>query len=401
MQTGLTQADRRILAGAGGLFVALTLATIVAAPASETAWSSIPSSYLSTPGGARAAFLLLQRLGVGSRRWEEPPLRLVPFARGATLVLAEPAGTPSRAERAALRRFVEQGGRVLFCGAELPNFFPGVELQPLFSAPPPPLAEEVSAQFPGELYRPVLQTETAEPIELQAHAVWRRFETGQAAVYGRADEAVVAAWAVGAGEVIWWASATPLTNTGLGLRGNLRLFLNSVGAASGRQVYWDEYFHGERGSLLAYAGRVPVIRWAAFQLALLTCACLMAFSRRSGPVIPAAKVSRLSPLEFVETLGGLYHKAKAAQVPVDITMRHLRLQLARRLALPVAIPDAELARGAAERLGWNQQELEGLLNRAHAAAARSLPTSSALELVQGLQRLSARLTNPAPLSEKQ
>jgi Domain of unknown function (DUF4350) len=400
MQTGLTPGDRKILAVAGGLFVALTLATIVAAPASETAWSPVPSSYLSTPGGARAAFLLLQRLGVKSQRWEEPPLRLVAFAHQATLVLAEPTETPSRAERSALRRFAEQGGRVLFCGAELPSFFPGVELQKLLSGPEL-LEEAESAQLPVERYRPVLEKKTSEPIELQPHAVWQKFGKGQAAVYGRPDNAVVAVWALGAGEVIWWASATPLTNAGLGRAGNLPLFLNSVRADFGRQVYWDEYFHGERGSLLAYAGRVPVIRWAAFQFALFTCACLLAFSRRSGPVIPSAKLSRLSPLEFVETLGGLYHKAKAAQVAVDISMRHLRLQLARRLGLPVAIADADLARAAAERLGWDEQELETLLSRAHAKVARSLPPSSALHLVQGLQGFSARLTSPAPASERQ
>jgi Domain of unknown function (DUF4350) len=399
MQTGLTRADRRILALAGGLFAALTLATIFAAPASETAWSPIPSSYLSTPGGSRAAFLLLQRIGVKSQRWEEPPLRLAAFAHEATLVLAEPTETPSRAERSALRSFVEQGGRILFCGAELSNFFPRVQLQKLRSGPEPVLAEAESARFQVEQYRPVLETETSQPIELEAHAFWQKFGKGQAPVYGRPDNAVVAVWALGAGEVIWWASATPLTNAGLGRAGNLQLFLNSVRTDSGRQVYWDEYFHGERGSLLAYAGRVPVIRWAALQLALLTCACLLAFSRRSGPVIPAAKISRLSPLEFVETLGGLYQKAKATRVPVDITMRHLRLQLARRLGLPVAIPDADLARVAAERLGWNEQELESTLSRAH-AASRALPPSSALQLVQGLQRFSARLTSPPPVLER-
>lgn len=398
MQTRLTPADRRILAAAGGLFVALTLATIVAAPPSETAWSSTPSSYFSTPGGARAAFLLLHRLGVKAHRWEEPPLRLAAFAPGATLVLAEPTETPSRAERAALRRFVEHGGRVLFCGAQLANFFPGVELQTLSSAFLPIVADAERARLPVGQYRPVLGPESLEPIELQAGALWQKFGKGQAPVYGRPDNAVVAVWAIGAGEVIWWASATPLTNAGLERAGNLQLFLHSVRTDSGRQVYWDEYFHGEHGSLFAYAGRVPVIRWAAFQLALLACACLLAFTRRSGPVIPAAKISRLSPLEFVETLGGLYRKAKAGQVAVDITMRHVRLQLARRLALPAAISDAELARAAAERLGWNQQELESLLKRSHATAARSLAPSSALQLVQGLQRFSAQLTRPAPAS---
>jgi hypothetical protein len=398
MQTGLSPADRRILTVAGGLFVALTVITIVGAPLSPTAWSSNPSTYLSTPGGARAAFLLLQRLGVKTERWQEPPLRLVALAQGATLVLAEPAETPSRRECTALRRFVEQGGRVLFCGAELSRFFPEVKLQKVSYAPVPVLEQEESAPFSVEQYWPVLKTRTSKRIELRAHALWQQFENGQAPVYGRPDNAVVAIWAMGEGELIWWASATPLTNAGLRRAGNLQLFLNSAGA-SREQVYWDEYFHGERGSLFAYAGRVPVIRWAAFQLALLICACLLAFSRRSGPVIPTAKISRLSPLEFAETLGGLYQKAKATQVAVDIALRHLRLQMARRLALPAAISDADLARAAAERLGWEQQDLESLLARAHAAPHSVVP-SSTLQLVQRLQRFSARLASPPAVSER-
>ncbi|HMF78513.1 MAG TPA: DUF4350 domain-containing protein [Bryobacteraceae bacterium] len=392
MQTGLTPADRKLLAIAGGLFVALALATVLTAPAPGNDFSAAPSSYLSTPGGARAGFLLLERLGMKVQRWQEPALRFAEFAPAATLIIAEPTETPSGAERTALRQFVERGGRILFCGAELPSFFPQVQLKRLRSKPTPRLENLAPVLPKAKTYRPVVEGSALQSVELRADALWQKFGASQLPVYGSPNDAVVGAWTLGAGEVVWWTSATPLTNAGLERADNLSLFLNSAGAASGRRVYWDEYFHGERGSLWDFMGRLPAVRWAVVQFVLLACAAMLTFTRRSGPVIAPAKVSRASPLEFVETLGGLYRRANASPVAVDVNFRHLRLQLTRRLGLPGTISDADLASAAAGRLGWNKQELQDVLDQARpAAAARSFPSSPALKLVQQLQRFTARL----------
>ncbi len=327
MQGRLTAADRKILWLAGGLLALLTCFAILSAPVPESQSSPIPSSYRSTPGGARAAFLLVQRLGTKAQRWEEPPFRLDELAQSATLVIAQPTETPSHAERTALKRFVEDGGRVLFCGEHYLEFFP----------------EFIPARVDSDL------------------------------------------WATnsGAGEIIRWRTAAPLTNANLS--DHLPLFLNGVGVGSRKYVIWDEYFHGEHGSLWDYIGRVPAIRWAILPVTLLVGATLFTFSRRRGPVIEAAKVSRLSPLEFIDSLGTLYRKAKATSVPVDVTARELRLQLRRKLALPADVSDTDLARQAASRLGWNEQQLRDAL------AARSFSASEALKLVQVLQRFNASL----------
>ncbi len=329
MQAGLTAADRKILWTAGGLLAVLTVLAVAIAPTPESESSSVPSSYLSTPGGARAAFLLLQRLGMKAQRWEEPPFRLDEMAQSATLVIAQPTEKPSHAERAALKRFVEHGGRALFCGQHFLDFFP-------------------------------------EPIPAKVGA-----ET----------------WATtyGAGELIRWRTADPLTNAKL--NENLPLFLNSIGAGSRKYVIWDEYFHGERGSLWDYIGRVPAIRWSLLPFGLLLCAALFTYSRRRGPVIVPVRVSRLSPLEFVDSLGTLYRKAKATSIPVEVTARELRLQLLRRLALPANLSDDDLAREAAVRLGLEQKDLHAALSEARAAGSLStLGDKPALKLVQALQR---------------
>jgi hypothetical protein len=92
----------------------------------------------------------------------------------------------------------------------------------------------------------------------------------------------------------------------------------------------------------------------------------------------------LSPLEFVDTMGALYQHAGASGIPVDVTRRHLRLELTRRLALPSATPDADLARIAGERLQFDGPSFLNALNR-----ATSTP-KEALALVQDLEHYVAR-----------
>jgi hypothetical protein len=70
--------------------------------------------------------------------------------------------------------------------------------------------------------------------------------------------------------------------------------------------------------------------WAMAQAGLLLLAVLFTFSRRSGPVRPLIEPSRLSPLEFVETLGGLYQSAHANQVALEVLYQRFQYMLKKR-----------------------------------------------------------------------
>lgn len=381
MLGGLDRGDRKLLLGAAALFAVVMAATVVLAPAAADLGSPVPSSYSSDSGGALAAYLLLEDLGYHVRRWEAPPTDLGSMGEGALLIVAEPTEAPTGVERKALRDFVERGGRLLFCGPRIPAFFRAAGVVTL-----DPFPEWKS--FPATL--PSYYTRGARQVEIQAWALWSPIGPRQFALYGDADGAAAVSWTIGKGEVLWWAGAGPLTNLGLRRSDNLAFFLNSIGGASAPQtVLWDEYYHGQRASLWAYIERTPVA-WSLLQLAALAAAALFTFSRRSGPVAAPAAVSRLSPLEFVDTLGGLYQRAGATPVALSVSHRRLRLKLARRLGLPVSVPDSALARAAGDRLGWNADELESAL----AAAAGVLKTSArkALHAVQAVERYTARLT---------
>jgi hypothetical protein len=113
-------------------------------------------------------------------------------------------------------------------------------------------------------------------------------------------------------------------------------------------------------------------------------------------------VSRLSPLEFVDTLGALYEHAGAATAAVSVSYVRLRFLLAKQLGLPSDTSDAELSRAAEERLGWKSFQNSGLLNRASGATrAVKMRSGEALDLVQELERQAENLeVRPKASQEK-
>jgi hypothetical protein len=389
MPVAIDPADRKILIVAGAVLVLLIVASALLMPPGEQAGQGFPSTYSSASDGARAAYLLLKDLGYEVERWERPPTELPAEATGSVLIIADPSMAPGAREAESVRRFVESGGRVLFTGAGVRMFFRNA------SAAEQPLEIEwkkFSARLPSAF------TRGAEQIAMAPSASWTG-DTGQFTLYGEKDFAVVVTWRLGKGRVIWWAAPTPLSNAGISRPGNLTLFLNSVAAlfeedaahAGPARIYWDEYFHGQRSSLWSYFRRTPV-PWGLAQLGVLALAVFWTFGRRSGPVFVPAAVSRLSPLEFVDTLGSLYQRAGAAPAAVRVAYQRFRNLLTRRLGLPLAAPNAALEQGVRARLGWKETGLSDTLQRAERASrSAQLAGAEALEIVQALERCEERL----------
>ncbi len=385
MSPGIAASDRKLLTWGGALMLLLLTAVAVLSPPADQLDSPVPSTYSAQSNGAEAAYRLLTKLRYPVRRWENPPTELGAEPNHILLLLAEPMQPPSDKERKALADFVNNGGHVLFTGANIRDYFPEAEIS---SEHADPEYVSFSPDIPSRL------TRDAEHISVKPKAYWGKLSPEQLELYGKTDSAVVVSWLKGKGQILWLAGSTPLTNAGITREDNLTFFLASVGNWSTNEsyrIYWDEYFHGQRSSLWSYVGKTS-LAWSVFQIALLALAVFFTFSRRSGPTYVPAEVSRLSPLEFVDTLGGLYERAGAASSALAVSYMKLRTLLTRQLNLPANSQDAELVAGAERRLGWKDLGLANTLRRAGAAKrVEQLPPREALKLVQELEEFAGKL----------
>jgi hypothetical protein len=383
MPAFLDTRDHRLVLGAVAVMLLLLVLTYFVRPEPEQQQSiGLPTSDSTQWDGARGAFLLLDRLGYRVERWVAAPDELPADAAGTTLVMAEPLESGSEADQAAVARFVSAGGRLLLTGAR------GVKLAPEASADEVPDWHLDPKPYVALLPSPL--TAGAPEISMIAPDKWTSANPSHLAIFGQNDQVAVVAYRFGKGQVIWWASPAPLSNSLIRDKGNLALFLNSVGPR-GSRVLWDEYFHGARRSLASYFARTP-LPWAGLQIAVAFAALLFTFSRRSGPVRMPASESRLSPLEFVETLGDLFQSAHAAPAAVGIAYQRLRQSLAQRLGIPADAKLPELCRAAAARLGWREEPLFHTLSESERAMRDiNLDERVALNLVQQLHDFEQQL----------
>jgi len=215
-----------------------------------------------------------------------------------------------------------------------------------------------------------------------------------ATVYADARGAAVVAARIGRGRVIYWASALPATNAAIDEPGHVELLVNAIGPPLDRRVLWDEHYHGHRRSAWSYASGTPLPA-ALAQLGVIGLAAFVTVSFRRRPLRAVPDPPRTAPLEFVDTMGGLYERAGATTTAVAVALAHLRRRLTAVSGLPADVDDATLARGAAARAGQSPASLAALLARARDAARGPLTAAAALSVVRSLQEASRAVDRQA------
>ena len=377
MPAGISAADRKLLLIAGASFLLLIIVGFIFAPTGNE--QKTATTYSAASEGAKAAYWLLQETGYHVERWQQSPTALQPD-KHSVLIVADPAMIPDQKDKAAIERFLSGGGRIIATGLLGASFLP--ENSSEFDPAPKRPWSEFKALSPSPI------TRAAPKVTLSPVAHW----TGNSAIpmYGDAQQKVVVRYAHGQGDAIWLSSATPFTNAGLKEPGNLEFLLAAIGNHDTR-VLFDEYVHGY-GERAAAQKRHPLMTALLLQSVVLAVAALLTFSRRSGPIRPLPAESRLAPLEFVETLGGLYQQAAAASVAVDVYYQRFHYWTARRLGLAVNASPEEIARAVRERWHFDDGLFLSTLQRAASARYRpDLPKREALKLVQSIYGYALKL----------
>lgn len=379
MPARVSQGDRKILFIAGGAFLLLVVLGFIFAPAGN-AGSDTATTYSTASEGAKAAYLLLQETGYHVERWQHPSTALQPDSN-TVLIIADPDMMPNQTQKAAVQKFVSGGGRVITTGIKGAAFLPE-DFSEYNEMPKNPWAE-FKALAPSAI------TRAAPQITLAPVAQW----SGSSGIglYGDNEQTVVAHFPHGKGDFLWMASATPLTNAGITQSGNLEFLLAAIGDKQRTRVLFDEYVHGYGESEVAERSH-PLMIALLLQSVVLGLAAILTFSRRSGPIRPMPAESRLAPLEFVETLGGLYQQAHAGSVAVDVYYQRFQYWLTRRLGIGNKATPEDLNRAVRDR--WDLDDADFLPTLQAAAAARyqqDLPQKEALKIVQSLYSYAVKL----------
>ena len=368
----LSSGDRKLLIIAGLAFVLLVVLGFILSPADVD--SNSATTYSAASGGAKAGYLLLQELGYNVARWENPHAQLK--ADGHTvLILTDPAMVPDEKEKASIEEFINDGGRVIATGTIGGMFLPGNASE--FNPEPKGLSKEYEAMTPSPI------TRAAPKLSLIPYASWSK--PTAIPLYGTKDDVYAVQMAHGQGEIIWIASATPFTNAGISLGNNLEFVLAAIGDRQRTLVLFDEYVHGYGEHNQRHGKTHPLRTALLLQSLVLAIAVLFTFSRRSGPLRPVPPPSRLAPLEFVETLGGLYQQAHASSVAVDVYYQRFQYWITRRLGLNKNATPEEIAKAVRDRWDVNDDAFHGTLLAAAAARYQpDLQQKQALEVVQKL-----------------
>jgi hypothetical protein len=379
--------DKRVLLWMfGSVLLLIVIVSILAPKPSDK--NPLPTVDNSGTAGAKAAFLLLGQLGYKVDRWDAPEEDLDQVdAEHTTLIMADAIISPKRLPdtKAAAQRFLERGGSVLDTGGQ--TLLPNGETRPATA-----LHADLCYTTP-EGQDPLAQ---AGQLSIGDNGMWDEKDSklGPALHVEQrcGDDAVVIRYAVGKGEAIWWSSSMPLTNSGLHEDASLRLLLATVGGP-GRTVLFDEYNHGAAPGMWDTAKGLP-LWWLFGQFALIALLLVLSFSRRNGPIRMPVTVPRTSPVEFAESMGHLYQRARATNAATGMARRRLLRFLQSECGIARITIDegpAAVAEALQERFGGDWSSLRRHLEDAARAESTELAPGSALRLVQAMDDDVARL----------
>lgn len=390
----LDSADRKILGIAGSVLL-ITLLISVFLPSGEETSSPYPSAYSTASGGAKAAYTLLSQIGYQVEHWRRSPEKLLGYGANTVLLVAVPTQNPTPDDLKQIRDYVQKGGRLVAIGPTALSLLPHSE--PI-AGRPHFARQKYSALIPSGITRSALQ------ITMTPAMYWSRTDSGSEIEYGDSEHGVVVSYPYGNGRVVWWAASDPLTNGGISEDSNLQLLINSIGSPTvetqysaslqppaRRVVLWDDYFHGGEVTLTESLLASP-LKWSLLQLGLLAVVVVVTYSRRHGPLRLLPQPSRLATLEFVETLGALYERVRATELPAQVAYERFRHLLHRKLGISATATPQQVTQRLAIRLGDLATECEQTLSRCESIRYQDdVPEEESMRLVKSLNQCSQQL----------
>jgi hypothetical protein len=347
------------------LLVTFTVALVVAGNRQRYALSRAPSSFNPSPSGTKAVFVTLQKLGWQVERWQHPWTKL--GSRTGVLVYTDfaseerfggqGAAPPMSEEADAVEHWVSRGNTLLYyANPERHMWHSGSKLLDDLDIHLQTNVVETagSADFwtlrrKAETFHeitPVRLTEGVHVVTLEQSPGFRVVVGAVVPLVAGGDETAHALWAPhGRGQVLLFSSTSLIDNEFLVAGDNLALLLDLLSEMpEGGAVFFDEYHHGYSSE---FAMRdfltLPVVKFAALQLALVAALVLYSQARRFGEPVPLVHETRRSVMEYAVALGDLYQRAETQLETLAYLYQHVRQELIDRQGLGSRATAAEIA----------------------------------------------------------
>ncbi len=362
------------------------------------------STFSPKPGGWKAAYLLVERSGITTRRWEKAPSSWPDTASvviAGQEVLALEGGAYWTTEQATdAMEWVQRGGTLLVFAAEnnavtqevgvSPDVHKNTDKEVSPTQPVPYLGGVNGVMIPGSE---------------------RFLSLGKDAVVLLADDKPgVVAVKRGAGRVILVASPAVIENKSLLESDNARFLVQTVSAhlqpARKDGVLWDEYHQGYQEERSFWNAIGQPGQFAILQLAVLLALICYTLGTRFGLPRPAPAQNRLSS-EYVSSLADLYRRAKASDAALEGVYLSFWRDLCRAVGVPLDSVASEVARRAAASLGSDfyganasekrakrEARITRLLQECETkieAGAKKLPDSELLMLARAIEDMRKEL----------
>jgi hypothetical protein len=334
------------LAAALCVILIAVIAVLSANPSNDTVLRR-PSTFFTDPSGARAIYLVLQRVLPSVEQWRLPATELTgPSRRGAASFIAMGPEPMGQAEARALDIWVSSGGQlILATGGDWP-----VQGS----------AKDVRKTF------------------LIAHGISPANRSGSAA-------AMAVTKKVGMGRIIYVPDSHAFSNSNLSSTDNA-VWLAERCEEWGGGVLFDEYHLGfaQQRGLVALIALFVATPWglACAQLSLAGLVYIFGCRRRFGRPKEELPVERTNPIETVQALGGLFKTAGARALAARAMQQHLNAHVSSIVGRRIDLMDEETRNRLAGPLRIEKSDLDSYANAARAAAATSISDAELIQLGQ-------------------
>ncbi|MGC8668293.1 MAG: DUF4350 domain-containing protein [Chthonomonadales bacterium] len=383
-----------LFAGAVVLVAALTATT--ARSEFGRAKQAEPSSYSVGPAGYGAAYRLLRAEGYPVGRLEAPYTSLP--SQPALIIACTPFDRAvESAEAARLDQWLRLGGvLVLVEGAaeDTLNDRFGIRLDQASARRVSLIPEDPASPF----MKDVSKVRVSGELRV-ARSVGKRFHTLVAS-----GGAYLITWQHLLGRVLAATDGIGWNNRNIAADDNAVLLVNIAGwfhalHPEGR-ILFDEYHHGygintAAPSLWQIIGSVG--RGLLFYGLGVFVLVVVNLNRRFGTPRPLPQGHRVQTLDYVTSMGALYRRARATDLPIEILYRDLVRVLTTRLDLPPDAATDAIVRAAGSILHWNETEVGAVLRNCEAVlATRTASEAEMLTLARALNNLRRRAESARP-----